>query len=146
MHKYMWKIVDLAGFAHYINKTIIIYKYKNLLDNKILFIVEENEFLYNPNFYIISDIDKMDKLIDILKTKDAKIIFNRINGRYQLVGCKFYEIISNTSHYKRDLVLKTFGNIHPYNEPIVNIDINNIQQKTYDEYFDLYNNIGFPVI
>ena len=57
MHKYMWKIVDLAGFAHYINKTIIIYKYKNLLDNKILFIVEENEFLYNPNFYIISDID-----------------------------------------------------------------------------------------
>jgi hypothetical protein len=144
----MWKIVDLAGFAYYINKTVVIYKYKNLLDNRILFIVEENEFLYNPDIYIISDIDKIEKLIDILKNKDCKIIFNRINGRYQMIGCKFYEIMNDndTSHNRRDLVLKTFRNIHPFNEPIIDIDINNIQTKTYDEYFDLYNSVGFPTV
>jgi hypothetical protein len=142
----MWKIIDLAGFAYYSNKTIIIYKYKNLIDNKILFIVEENEYSYNPIFYIISDINKMDKLITILKTKDCKIIFNRINKKYQLLGCKFYEIITDTSYYKRNLVLKTLNDIHPFNEPIINIDINNIQNKTYNEYFDIYNSAGFPII
>jgi hypothetical protein len=88
----------------------------------------------------------MDKLINIIKNNDCKIIFNRINKKYQLVGCKFYEIISNTSHYRRDLVLKTFGNIHPFNEPLIDIDINNIQTKLYDDYFDIYNSSGFPII
>ena len=142
----MWKIIDLAGFAYYSNKTIIIYKYKNLIDDKILFIIEENEFSYNPIFYIISDINKMDKLITILKTKDCKINFNRVNKKYQLLGCKFYEIITNTSYYRRNLVLKTLNDIHPFNEPIINIDINNIQNKTYNEYFDIYNSAGFPII
>jgi hypothetical protein len=142
----MWKIIDLAGFAYYSNKTIIIYKYKNLIDDKILFIIEENEFSYNPIFYIISDINKMDKLITILKTKDCKINFNRVNKKYQLLGCKFYEIITNTSYYRRNLVLKTLNDIHPFNEPIINIDINNIQKKTYNEYFDVYNSAGFPII
>lgn len=142
----MWKIIDLAGFAYYSNKTIIIYKYKNLIDDKILFIIEENEFSYNPIFYIISDINKIDKLITILKTKDCKINFNRVNKKYQLLGCKFYEIITNTSYYRRNLVLKTLNDIHPFNEPIINIDINNIQNKTYNEYFNIYNSAGFPII
>lgn len=141
--------IDIAGFRDIGTNNIVIYKVFNT-DNDITsyYVIHENDFA-SPTYYkIVNSDEKINRLMIELKNTGSIIKFNDQDSRYELLGYKVYDIISENRR-KSEYVVDIFDS-YPINEEITFNDFedNNVKEVSYDQYFHIHmeNNDGFPVV
>jgi len=139
--------INIVGFHDVGINAVVIYKVLNTENsNHHYYIIEETDFAPCKYYKIINDDDSMDKLISELINTGSVITFNNETNKYELSGYKVYDITAE-NRQKGKFIIDMFDT-NPINQEITfnDFDDNNIIHYSYEQYFQVYQQEGFPVV
>lgn len=142
----MWIYLDINGFYQSGVNSIIILKLMSTDNGRIVYIVEKENTFDKPSCYMISDIDKIQRLIDTLRNSGSGVKYVNQTGEYSLLGFKWHEITTDNRDMN-DLRYICNYTDYPINQRCDFDYVDDISLVTYSEVFgEFENDIGFPVV